>query len=216
MQKQFFSLCFLLLFSSSFAQDVLVNGYTRTDGTTVPTHYRTNPDYTVNNNFTTIGNTNPYTGKVGTLPGDNGYSIQSPQSSINIPLIENSLSNSPNKGYTISVTTPLSGGYSIPTIIEQVLENGKWATIKTEANNGYLFFDKNLVYFKRGQNKWLVRNQVFIEHNTDKRVYIYNSEFGVTVLDEYLKFILFYDVNNTAKRYFYIIGNSVSTISPID
>lgn len=43
-----------------------VRGYFRKDGTYVPRHKRTEPDTTVDNNWTTLGNTNPYTGKPGT------------------------------------------------------------------------------------------------------------------------------------------------------
>jgi hypothetical protein len=43
-----------------------VNGYTRSNGTYVSGHYRTNPDNSFYNNWSTKGNVNPYTGKVGT------------------------------------------------------------------------------------------------------------------------------------------------------
>ena len=47
-----------------------VQGYTRKDGTYVAPHHATNRDDTKNNNWTTQGNVNPYTGKPGTKPGD--------------------------------------------------------------------------------------------------------------------------------------------------
>lgn len=43
-----------------------VNGYTRKDGTYVAPHYRSNPNSTQRDNYSTYGNTNPYTGKTGT------------------------------------------------------------------------------------------------------------------------------------------------------
>lgn len=67
-----FLVIFFLLFSSlSFARGshgghVHVNGYTRHNGTYVQPHYRTAPDGTKMNNWSHIGNVNPYTGKVGT------------------------------------------------------------------------------------------------------------------------------------------------------
>lgn len=64
-------LTFLFLFSFTvFAQqnDVWVNGYTRKDGTHVQGHYRTSPNRTINDNYTTKGNVNPYTGKPGYIP----------------------------------------------------------------------------------------------------------------------------------------------------
>lgn len=213
MRKFLLLLCFFLCLNS-FAQDVFVNGYTKTDGTTVPTHYRTNRDYTVNNNFTTVGNTNPYTGKVGTLPRDNGYVIQMPQSYVSVPQVQSA--SAKQKNYTINVTTPLNGGYVVPMILEQTLISGKWETVKKEQFNGYLFFDKNSLYFKRGQSKWLIRKQVFVEYNTDTNFYIYNSDSGLTLLDDKLRFVLFYDANNNTKRYLYAIGDSAPNIVPID
>ncbi|WP_207209596.1 hypothetical protein [Flavobacterium sp. 140616W15] len=209
----FLLLSVFFIYSNSFAQDVWVNGYTRTNGTIVQDHYRTNRDQTVNNNFTTIGNTNPYTGAVGTLPRDNGYTIQIPQSSVNIPLIQSTLS-AKQKNYTIEVTTPLDGGYVVPMILEQIREGEEWRTIKKEEYNGYLFFDKNTLYFKRGQSNWLIRNHDFVEYKSDKNLYVYNSEYGLTLLDDKLRFILFYDTSNNTKRYLYAIGDSVSSIVP--
>ena len=43
-----------------------VNGYYRKNGTYVAPHYRSDPNNTVRDNYTYDGNTNPYTGKVGT------------------------------------------------------------------------------------------------------------------------------------------------------
>jgi hypothetical protein len=43
-----------------------VAGYYRRDGTYVQSHYRTNPDNSFYNNWSTKGNVNPYTGKAGT------------------------------------------------------------------------------------------------------------------------------------------------------
>lgn len=42
-------------------------GYTRHDGTYVQPHYSTNPNGTKLDNWSTKGNTNPYTGKAGTV-----------------------------------------------------------------------------------------------------------------------------------------------------
>lgn len=208
--KRLLLLLFLSFFGSvSFAQrHVFVNAYQRSDGTAVPAHYRTNADNTVNNNFTTVGNINPYTGKVGTLPRDDGYSYVPVQNTSYVAPTNN------KPTYTVNVTTALSGGYHVPKIVEQVLENHTWRTVKEETSNAYLFFNKNLVYFKRGQNSWLVRDQIFIEYNSEKKVYIYNSNQGLSLVDENLRFILFYDANNSTKRYLYVIGNSASSIKP--
>lgn len=44
-----------------------VGGYTRQDGTYVQPHMRTNPDNSRTNNWSAQGNTNPYTGRQGTV-----------------------------------------------------------------------------------------------------------------------------------------------------
>lgn len=66
--------------------DVHVNGYYRTNGTYVQSYYRTSPDSTVNNNYSTVGNINPYTGREGTKPRDineSGYYKSSTIKSVN-------------------------------------------------------------------------------------------------------------------------------------
>lgn len=55
---------------SSSGSSHTVSGYTRKDGTYVAPHHSTNRDNTKNNNWTTQGNVNPYTGKAGTKPRD--------------------------------------------------------------------------------------------------------------------------------------------------
>lgn len=49
-----------------------VKPYTRKDGTRVKGYKRTNPNSTVNDNYSTRGNVNPWTGRAGTVPRDNG------------------------------------------------------------------------------------------------------------------------------------------------
>ena len=55
------------VFASSAFADVYVRGYTRSDGTYVQPHYRSSPNSTTLDNYSTRGNTNPYTGKRGTV-----------------------------------------------------------------------------------------------------------------------------------------------------
>ena len=52
--------------STGYGQPLHVNGYTRTDGTYVQSHYRTHADDTRSNNYSTKGNVNPYTDQPGT------------------------------------------------------------------------------------------------------------------------------------------------------
>jgi len=68
----FFAMCVLFCFSISEA-DVFVNGYYRSNGTYVQPYYRSSPDGTTLNNWSTQGNINPYTGSLGTRPGDYRY-----------------------------------------------------------------------------------------------------------------------------------------------
>lgn len=51
-------------------EHIWVNGYVKKDGSYVRGHYKTKANGTVNDNFSTIGNVNPYTGKSGWLPRD--------------------------------------------------------------------------------------------------------------------------------------------------
>lgn len=59
----------------AMAHDVHVNGYTRADGTYVQPYERTAPNSTVNDNYSTSGNVNPYTGTAGTKPRDDGSTL---------------------------------------------------------------------------------------------------------------------------------------------
>ena len=60
----FLFLAFLVL--PVFAKDTYVHGYTRKDGTYVSPHYRSAPNSTVYDNYSTKGNINPHTGEYGT------------------------------------------------------------------------------------------------------------------------------------------------------
>ena len=69
------------LIISTASQAEHVNGYTRQDGTYVQPYQRTAPNSTRMDNYSTIGNSNPYTGKAGTVDPykpqnsyNNGYS----------------------------------------------------------------------------------------------------------------------------------------------
>ncbi len=59
---------------------VYVNPYQTSSGTYVSGHYRTAPNNTRNDNWSTVGNVNPYTGQHGTKPRDNYYNNNIPSS----------------------------------------------------------------------------------------------------------------------------------------
>lgn len=57
----------LLFYTEVYARSVRVHGYFRKDGTYVSPHHRSAPDGNFNNNWSTAGNFNPYTGDEGKL-----------------------------------------------------------------------------------------------------------------------------------------------------
>ncbi|MEY3499412.1 MAG: hypothetical protein RL308_1081 [Bacteroidota bacterium] len=78
MKKLFFFIAFLFAAANSFAQtSTYVSGYTNSNGTYVQGYYRTTPNTTRNDNYSTVGNVNPYTGSYGTKPADSYYSSPS-------------------------------------------------------------------------------------------------------------------------------------------
>ncbi|EIJ38791.1 hypothetical protein JoomaDRAFT_1784 [Galbibacter orientalis DSM 19592] len=74
MKNLLFIAVFLLTGYFGFSQQVYVKGYYKSNGTYVQPHYRTAPNHTVNDNWSTVGNVNPYTGKAGTKPREGSYS----------------------------------------------------------------------------------------------------------------------------------------------
>lgn len=73
MKKLVLGLALAALTSGAIAAQV--DGYVRKDGTYVPPHYRTDPNSTRTDNWSSQGNVNPYTGKPGTV---NPYSPPPP------------------------------------------------------------------------------------------------------------------------------------------
>ncbi len=57
-----------LLSSAVYSKDIYVRGYTKSNGTYVQPYHRSAPDKTINNNYGTSGNYNPYNGSYGTKP----------------------------------------------------------------------------------------------------------------------------------------------------
>lgn len=73
MKKIFAILVAMFIAISSFAQ-TQVNGYYKSNGTYVQSHVRTTRDNTNHNNWSTTGNTNPFSGSAGSVAKD--YSSQ--------------------------------------------------------------------------------------------------------------------------------------------
>lgn len=68
--KQILAIAALAMTTSAMASDSYHQGYVRRDGTYVQPHYQTAPNNTAYDNYSTRGNVNPYTGKVGTVNPD--------------------------------------------------------------------------------------------------------------------------------------------------
>ena len=56
--------------SVAVGKPTATKAYVKRNGTYVAPHYKTTPDKTKNNNYSTRGNANPMTGKEGTKPRD--------------------------------------------------------------------------------------------------------------------------------------------------
>ena len=64
--------------TTALADDVYVNGYYKSNGTYVQPYYRTSPDDSLFNNYSTHGNVNPYMGEMGTKSPYGGNSYNQP------------------------------------------------------------------------------------------------------------------------------------------
>jgi hypothetical protein len=69
----FLFFCLGLIFGQTNSHHIRVKGYTRSDGTYVQPYFRTAPNSTNRDNFSTRGNVNPYTGKPGWIDPDSKY-----------------------------------------------------------------------------------------------------------------------------------------------
>lgn len=65
MKKAIILVAALLAFASIASADEYVNGYFRKDGTYVQPHYKSSPNSSKWDNYSSQGNTNPYTGEKG-------------------------------------------------------------------------------------------------------------------------------------------------------
>ena len=63
----FMSAVIFSLPSQSYANDIWVKPYFRSNGTMVQPHLRTSPNRSTFDNYSTRGNSNPYTGKIGSV-----------------------------------------------------------------------------------------------------------------------------------------------------
>ena len=74
MKKFVLAIAAVGMMASAASAQTYVNGYTRSNGTYVAPHYRSSPNSTTFDNYSTRGNVNPYTGQAGTRsPYANSY-----------------------------------------------------------------------------------------------------------------------------------------------
>lgn len=66
----------MLVSNSAQSADSRVRGHVTKSGTYVPPHQRTMPDKSKANNYSSKGNTNPYTGKPGTVEPYSPHSLK--------------------------------------------------------------------------------------------------------------------------------------------
>ena len=64
---RFAAIALLAISTGTMAADTYTKGYQRRDGSYVQPHYSTTPNATNTDNYSTRGNTNPYTGQQGTV-----------------------------------------------------------------------------------------------------------------------------------------------------
>ena len=146
---------------------VRVSGYTRKDGTYVQPYFRTAPNSTNIDNFSTRGNVNPYTGQPGWIAPDSKYST----------FYYNTYTYSPDEvksNYTINSTAPVK--YKDRTYIQD--EYGNYSCyLKVKDKRTYDIYDmkNNLILYlvvnHRGDWRVFDNNFVYIKTifvNTEK------------------------------------------------
>lgn len=139
----------LFLATFTLAQaDVSVRGYYRKDGTYVAPHMRSSPNNTKNDNWSTRGNVNPYTGKAGTKAPDPSPSAtppaySTPQSSSQ-GQTPNSPAPDPNKFNKAESWAKLDRGFNATAVRSLLGEPSQInGDIWRYPNKGLILFDGN-------------------------------------------------------------------------
>lgn len=139
MKNFLFLIAFLFTTALSFAQQQeWVSGYTLNNGTYVHGYYRTVRDYTLDNNWTTIGNVNPHTGKAGTKPRDGYTTTRTTSSNYSTPTYRSTSTYSApiqRSTYTPTYTPPVTT-YSTPSY-------SSTQTIYTGSRGGQYYINSN-------------------------------------------------------------------------
>lgn len=138
MKNFLFLIAFLFFSVVSFSQ-VSVRGYYRSNGTYVQPHERTAPNYTRNDNYSTVGNVNPYTGKAGTQPRDGYTPTRTSYSSYSSPTYRStSTYSAPTYSSTYTPST-----YTVPTTTYSTPSYSSTQTIYTGSRGGQYYINSN-------------------------------------------------------------------------
>ena len=129
MKNLLFLIAFLFTTALSFAQ-VSVSGYYRSNGTYVQPHQRTAPNSTRNDNYSTVGNVNPYTGESGTHPRDGYTTTRATTSTYSEPTYS-------------STSTYSAPTYTTPTATYSTPSNSSTQTIYTGSRGGQYYINSN-------------------------------------------------------------------------
>lgn len=153
-------LALLTIFSTSQTNPnhLRVSGYYRSNGTYVQPYFRTAPNSTTRDNFSTKGNTNPYTGKPGWIEPDNKYNT----------FYYNTYSYIPSKITTSTTTSPPQLFYKDRTYVED--EYGNYSCyLKVNDKRTYNIYDMqdNLILYlvinHRGDWRIFDNNMLYIK-----------------------------------------------------
>jgi hypothetical protein len=135
MKKLFVFIAFLFATANSFAQStVYVSGYTKSNGTYVQPHYRTSPNSTRNDNYSTVGNVNPYTSQEGTKPRDYETSTYTAPTYTNTSTSKSPTYTTPTYTNTATYDTP---SYSTTTPVYTGTRGGQYY-INSNGNKTYI------------------------------------------------------------------------------
>src|SRR6185369_4788225 len=137
---------------SSSSGAVHVNGYFKSNGTYVQPHYRSAPDGNFNNNWSTKGNVNPYTGKQGTKtsPPDGYKGSSSGSGTAEYINPENNSGISTDKNEIPGQRSPPS---QIPPISDKSYINSEPTKSKASKSNSSIIIPANAKLNYRG-NGW--------------------------------------------------------------
>lgn len=151
-------ICFAAI-SQVNSSHVKVSGYTRNDGTYVQPYFRTAPNSTNRDNFSTTGNTNPYTRQPGWVAPDSKYNT----------FYYNTYSYNPNTTqteYASNSTLPIrfknrtyiedeNGNYNCYLIVKDVrtfsiydMKDNLISYLVINHRGDWRIFDSNMIYIK--------------------------------------------------------------------